>query len=526
MVRPVGLRTWPGGAAAVLLVLGAIVGVALATAATPANAGTYTARFCTEGATEAGDNGPFERSGNQTVFQLTNACGNVNGLRVSHIAGNPGNEGIFGRWLATAPDSVAVTGIDYKAKGADQAGGYFPQVIGTVPGGGIGVINGGQDLAGTFKDFSVSGDVRSFGVQVVCETGGSACAADPPGTTEASLKSMTYDLRDDAAPAIAGAGGSLFEAPVQVGAQSVSFDASDDGSGVYRAIVVANGDDAAAVAGDCDLGDGFALSFRPCPGSFADTIPVNTAAPPWRNGGNRVKLCVEDYSAGSRVCTGATDVRVLNGCAASPAPPLGVGRTMELGWPGQRGVVRSRQGRARKATARLFGQTGEPLAGAAICFSRSIPTDKAAKERVIEPGAVTGADGRAAVEVRGHSSRAVWATYWVDPETVITKRIELRVSPAVRLELRTDGDAEVGEKVRAVGLLRGKWKSDRKVCFYTDKSGSDRFACDSTGRGGRARVGYEPDEPGKLHFYAKVPNQRNYPYTRGRSKTKSVEVQP
>jgi hypothetical protein len=522
-VRRVGLTAGPGGVGSALVALGGIVVVILASAATPADAGTYTARFCTEGATEPGDKGPFERFGNQTVFQLANACGNVNGLRVSQVQGNQGNDGVFGRWLATVPDSVAVTGIDYKAQGADQTGGYVPQVIGTVPGGGIGIINGGQDLAGSFKDFSISGDVRDFGIQLLCQTGAGDCASNPPGNPEASLKSITYQLRDDAAPLIAGAGGLLFEAPVQAGTQSVSFDASDIGSGVYRAIVNVNGEDAAAAFGACQLGDGFAIAFTPCPGSFADTIAVDTAAAPWRNGGNRVKVCVEDYSADSRQCTAATAVRALNGCAPNPVT---LGQTMELGWPGQRGVVRSRQGRARKATARLFAGGGVPLPGAAICFSRSIPTDETGKERVIETGAITGPGGRAKVEVRGQSSRTVWATYWIDPETVLTKRINLRVSPAIRLELRTEKVQEVGERLRAVGLLRGKWKADRKVCFYTDKPGRDKFACDRTGRGGRARVGYEPDEPGKLRFYAKVPNQRNYPYTRGRSKTKSVEVLP
>jgi hypothetical protein len=312
---------------------------------------------------------------------------------------------------------------------------------------------------------------------------------------------------------------------VQGGEQAVAFAAGDAGSGVLRAIVNVNGEDAAAAPGKCDLGDGFALAFRPCPGSLDGSIGVDTSAPPFHNGSNKVRVCVEDYSADSRQCTAPTNVRALNGCVAHGAS-LTLGQTLELGWPGQRGVVRSRQGRSRKATARLFAAGGVPLAGAPICFSRSIPTDKKGKERVIAAGAVTGPDGRASVEVRGQSSRAVWATYWVDPETVLTKRINLRVSPAIRLELRTEEVQEAGERLRVVGLLRGKWKSDRKVCFYVNKPGRDKFACDSTGRGGRARVGYEPVEPGKLRFYAKVPNQRNYPYTRGRSKTKTVEIEP
>lgn len=472
--------------------------------------------------TPEGDKGPFDRSGNETVFQLTNACGNANGLRVSQNAGNAGNDGVFGRWLAERPDGITVTQIDYKAKGADQAGGYFPQVIGTVPAGGLGIVNGGSELDGSYKDFTVTGDVRRFGIQVLCQTGGSACADTPPGSPEAGLKGVTHALGPERADdldhrriAVRGAG--------PAGSQAISFDAADSGSGVYRAIAVVNGEDAAAAAGACELGDGFATAFQPCPGTLGGQITLDTAAAPWRDGRNSVVTCVEDYSGGSRVCGSPRRVRVLNGCVGNSAP-TDVGTTMELGWPGKRGVVRSRQGRARKATVRLFGPGSVPLAGAAVCFSRGIPTDEKGLERVIEPGAITGPDGRIAVKVRGQSSRTVYATYWAGPEGPITKRIQLRVSPAIRLGLRTAKKPKVGDKVGVVAVLRGKYKADREVCFYATRPGRDKFACDETGQGGRARVGYEPDEQGKIAFYAKVPNQGDYPYTRGHSARKAARI--
>jgi len=73
-------------------------------------------------------------------------------------------------------------------------------------------------------------------------------------------------------------------------------------------------------------------------------------------------------------------------------------------------------------------------------------------------------------------------------------------------------------------VLRGKYKAHRRVCFYASRPGHDKFACDTTGTGGRARVGYETEKSGKLRIYAKVPNQRAYPYSRGRSATKIVRV--
>lgn len=486
-----------------------------------ARAGTYEARFCDETLTPDGDNGPFQRSGNETIYQLTNACGGLNGLRVSHNAGQPGSEGAFGRWLADRPDQITVASIAYQASGVRQAG-YFPQVIGTTPGADLGILQGDQNLDGSFRDFTAQGDVRRFGVQLICQTGGGACAANPPGNPEARLRNIRYTLNDPTPPTIAVTGGSLFEEPAQTGAQSILYQAGDAGSGVARVILVVNGQDATTQPGECNIGKGFALSFKPCTGTAVGTITANTAVAPWRNGRNKVKVCVEDYSSDSRQCTETSNVLALNGCGINTTPA----QTMTLGWPGKRGVVRSRQGRSRKATAQVFAPGRLPIPGASVCFSRRIPTDKSGKERILEGNAVTGADGRAAVRVRGQTSRIVRATYFAGPEDVLTETIKLNVSPALRIGLRPAGKVEVGDKVRVVGVLRGKFKGGRKVCFYASKPGRDKFACDTSGRGGRARAGFKTKEPGKVRFYAKVPNQRNYPYTRGRSKTKRKTVLP
>ena len=45
-----------------------------------------------------------------------------------------------------------------------------------------------------------------------------------------------------------------------------------------------------------------------------------------------------------------------------------------------------------------------------------------------------------------------------------------------------------------------------------------------SGKGGRARAGFGAKKSGPVRFYAKVPNQRDYPYVRGRSDTKRLRV--
>lgn len=513
------------------LIAALICSFALAAAfASQAAAGTYVARFCAEGVTAAGDKGPFERFGNETVFDLTNNCGAFNGLRVSHNAGNPGAQGAEGRWLAERPAGISVARIDYAAAGADQSGGYVPSVVGdTDADPELDIINGGAQLQNSFSDFSVSGDVRRFGVRLSCQTDGGACTANPPANPEAKLKNVTYTLQDPGAPTLGLTGGSLFEAPIQTGAQAVAFDTADAGSGVARVLVLANGESAGASSGNCALGNGFALAFKPCSPTLAGGTAVNTAAAPWRNGQNTVQVCAEDYSTdgtANRTCSEPRELRVLNGCASNPSPPTNAGQTLTLEWPGKRtAAAQTRQGRARKAFARVFGPAGEPLAGAAVCFSRSIP-DGSGRERVIEPGAITDAAGRAGVKIRGASSRTVYATYWVGPETLIRKSIELRVAPRIRLELKPKGKLEKNKRMRIVAILRGKWKEDRRVCFYAERPGRDKVGCDRTGEGGRAREGFRPRRAGKTYFFAKTPNQRGYPYTNKRSKKKTARILP
>jgi hypothetical protein len=503
----------------------------MAVLASHAVAGNYVARFCAQGVTPAGDKGPFERSGNQTAFDLANNCGAFNGLRVSHSVGNPGAQGAEGRWLAERPDGISVARIDYAAAGSDQSGGYFPAVVGDADADDeLDIINGGAQLRDTFSDFSVSGDVRRFGIRLRCQTDGSACAANPPANPEVKLKDVSYSLQDPSAPALNVTGGSLFEASVQTGIQTVSFDAADAGSGVARVIVLANGQTAAAAAAHCAAGNGFALAFKPCRPTFVGSVGVDTAAASWRNGKNTVQVCAEDYSTdgtANRTCSAPREVRVLNGCVPNPSPPANAGRTLTLEWPGKRtAAAQTRQGRARTAFARLFGPAGEPLAGAAICFSRSIP-DGSGTERVIEPGAITDAKGQVGVRVRAASSRTVYATYLAGSETVLRKSIELRVAPRIRLELRSKGKHfERNEKMKIVAILRGKWKEGRRVCFYAERPGRDKVGCDKTGKGGRARQGYRPRRVGKTYFFAKTPNQRGYPYTNKRSKKKRVRVRP
>lgn len=505
----------------------ALIATAAITFADTAHAGSYSARFCVQGVTPEGDKGPFERFGNQAVYTATNNCGNFNGLRVSHNAGQQGNIDSEAGWLAERPDGVTIARIDYKASGNGASGGYRPQVIGDADSDPqLDIINGARQLTGNFQDFSVSGDVRRFGVRLVCVTDASPTCGANPSNPEVKVKNVNYTMVDSGAPALSVAGGTLFSGEVQTYIQTVTASAVDGGSGVRRIVVYANGKPAGVAGPNCAANDQFAVAFKPCPAEFAGDVSVNTAVEPFHNGMNKVQVCVEDYATDGNPntsCSGVTKVRVLNGCAVNPAP-VNVGQTLTLQWPGKRNApAQTRQGRARTAIATVYGPNGTPLAGAQVCISRSIP-DGSGHERVIEPGAITGPDGSVRVKVRGASSRTVYATYWVDAETVITSSIEMKVAPRIKLRVEPSGEVERGKKVLVVAKLRGKWRADRKVCFYAKRPGNDRFQCTKTGDGGRAKAYYQPKKSGRIYFYAKVPRQKGFPFANARSKKKHLRV--
>jgi hypothetical protein len=505
-----------------------LVAVAMLGLTATAHAGNYTAKFCLQGGGgQGGDKGPFERAGNETVFELTNNCGNFNGLRVSHNAGQQANVDTEGRWLAERPDGISVVSVGYKAAGSEASGGYRAQIVGDVDADPeLDIINGGGQLTGDYADFSAAGDVRRLGVRLICTNDQGPTCSTNPANPEARLKDVVYTLSDPGRPTLSLTGGSLLDGEIQSGGQSISFDATDAGSGVYRVYVLANGAPAGETLGDCAISDRFALGFKPCGASLSGEVAVDTGAAPWHNGINKVQVCVEDYSTdGSQgvTCSNINKVRVLNGCSVNPAP-VNVGQTLNLEWPGKRNAaVQARQGRARNAVASLFGPNGTPLAGAAVCLSRSIP-DGRGRERVMEPGAVTGADGSIAVKVRGASSRTVHATYWVDSETMITASLKMQVAPRIKLGLRPGRELEKGEKMTVVAKLRGKWKADRKVCFYAERRGNDKIGCSKSGDGGRAKSVFKPTDTGRIYFYARVPNQKGYPYVNSTSEKKHAKV--
>ena len=185
-------------------------------------------------------------------------------------------------------------------------------------------------------------------------------------------------------------------------------------------------------------------------------------------------------------------------------------------------------GRARAArgprVVKLFGGGRVPVSGRRSASRAAIPTDRTGAERVLNGAAVTGADGAASVKVRGQSSRFIRATYFAGPEQVITKRIRLDVSPGDPPGDPPDGQGRKGRQDPGRGRAPRQVQGAAPRVLLRLAAGARQVRLRHHRHRGRARVGYKTEKAGKLRIYAKVPNQRAYPYSRGRSVTKVVRV--
>src|SRR3954447_1098102 len=121
------------------------------------------------------------------------------------------------------------------------------------------------------------------------------CQGTPTGTCPATgglsdlrIQAATFTLRDASAPSITNVTGSLTTAGAKQGIQSVQFDATDTGAGIYRTFLDVDGTTVAATTPDTNAGhcadavpanaDPYEFQHRvPCPLSLAAVrIPLDT----------------------------------------------------------------------------------------------------------------------------------------------------------------------------------------------------------------------------------------------------------
>lgn len=376
---------------------------------------------------------------------------------------------------------------------------------------------------------------------------GFACPADCTLGTDggfAQVLRAQFDV-DDPSPPTGGLLGSAVDAQVWSGAMRLTLNAVDQGSGVYRALVVVDGADAlsAALAGGAcrDVGPDPAVNEfvvpRPCPLRIdSGAVDVDSAVLP--QGRHEVRVALED-AAGNRTWIFGPVMRTI---AANG--PIGPGSDLSLRGPAngeeasdqarltahwgrrtQRSRLMSGYGRRHVVYGRLVGPDGTPITKATLDVV-SKTTAVNARELAKRNGPVTDADGRwSLVLPRTVSSRDVtfrYRSHVGDTVPTATAGVQLRVRAGLRMRIRPRV-ARRGQTILFSGrLLGGPLPPGGKQIVLVARGSKGpwlRFNVVRTGAGGRFRATYRFAQPGtvRYRFRALSRAEAAYPYLAGGS---------
>lgn len=370
-------------------------------------------------------------------------------------------------------------------------------------------------------------------------------------------------LIDDFNDPVAGvSSGTLAHGGVHRGTESVTFEASDQGTGVYRGIVEVDGipvqteilDDNGGRCVDARPGDADPYQFlhrMPCKPSANGTLRFDTRTIP--DGPHELRIRVEDAAGNRATVYGAEPITVDNvpdaplsdsGGVTQPAvagnalvslPPLGLEPSRAatlLALPKGRTEPRIRIpfGRRVRISGLLNDAGGQPIGGARIDVGMRLRTRGG--QRHSWAHVTTDRSGRFEYVVPAGPSRTIDFSYRNDPRSptpTATASVDLRVRAGVTLKLshrrlrngrvaryfgRLAG-IHVGRKYVDVQVLVGRqW---RPVCSAsTDARG--RYACRYRFRRTFQRTAYT--------FRARVRRQETLPYEPAVSASRRLLVLP
>lgn len=362
-------------------------------------------------------------------------------------------------------------------------------------------------------------------------------------------------------------GGELSTAPKLSGTASVTFEASDSGSGIYQAIVEvdertvgssaldSNGGHCADVGQTTDGLPAF-LYLKPCATLVSADVPLDTTS--LSNGVHHVVVSVAD-AAGNRTVVIDRKVEVANALPAatsstgtltqsaggSPAPsgvsgltaaaspngsPATTQAVLTAHWGASaKTAIVGRWGHPQTITGRLTSATGAPISGAAV---EVMATPSAQGARASALGAArTAANGSFSLRVSPHaSSESVTITYKAhtgDPVPAATSTLVLRVPASLWLKV-TPRTSHAGGRIVFKGVLRGGHipSSGKQIVLQARAPGTGwrTFQVLSTDGHGRYRASYRFRLPGPItyRFRALSRQEADFPFTSGSSNTVKV----
>lgn len=392
-----------------------------------------------------------------------------------------------------------------------------------------------------------------------------------PGVFSAAVKLYAADLtlEQTAQPTVTPGtvGGELATASKLSGTASVTFEASDAGSGVYEAIVEvdeqavgstvldSNGGHCADVGQTTDGLPAF-LYLQPCAPVASADVPLDTTSLP--NGVHHVVVSVAD-AAGNRTVVIDRKVEVANAVPGTSSPSslvtqapsgttaaVGVGGLAAAASPNgspstsqavlsahwgssAKTAIVGRWGRAQTITGRLTSATGVPIVGAAVEVV-AMPSAQGARASAVDAARTT-ADGSFSVRLSPHASSeslvVAYRAHTGDPLPAATSTLVLRVpaSLSLRVSPRT---SHAGGRIVFRGVLRGGHipSSGKQIVLQAraPRAGWRTFQVLSTDRHGRYRASYRfrLRGPIRYRFRALSRQEADFPFASGSSNTVTV----
>jgi hypothetical protein len=488
------------------LVAVAIVAALMGTFASAARAGTYRAALCDPELGAYHADAAFER--NSRRFVPGTSCGSGgDGLVVNRDRG-ASRPGAWGAWVIRTPSGIAIEGLSVKAAARKRAG----QIAELLVDRGYRPVPFARPVGGLRRIRWSGAPAQALVARLRCRR---PTGCDHGGRSRVRIKRVALVLRDFVDPTLR-LEGSLLEPGSRRGIETIAPAATDIGGGVRRFLVQVNG---VPVSGDtigCRLSRRVGLRLEPCPARASARFTAATAAPPFRQGPNLVRICAADYAAttaANRACA-RRRVRVDNLCPVS-----------EIHGEALRARLR-RDSRAATVAGRLLDQRGRGVIGARVCVAARTALPGAPEKVVAAP--LTGRGGRFESELPPGPSREIRVAHWPGVAGAIERYMHLEVParPALRLRprhpipnggrvrfsVRLPGPRSQGRRVRIQARAGHRWIDLRSGLTETDGifRASYRF---------RATTGRRT-----YRFRAVVPKQRGYPYEAGTSRVKRATV--
>jgi hypothetical protein len=282
-----------------------------------------------------------------------------------------------------------------------------------------------------------------------------------------------------------------------------------------------------AVARNASVSGTVAAQIAPCPHKAEVHWAIDTAAYPFRDGANSVRVCASDFATLSDPnvsCSAPRAVSVDNSCTESGVPG---GEVLSAQFERSNAQeVTVGYGRPAIVAGKLANNAGDPIRGARLCVKMATI---GVEDRPASVGSVTtNAEGRYRYEVPPGPNREVTLGYRHDSMQIARDvRYYAHAQPTLRVN---DPRVANGDRVRFWGQLPGPRNTGRVVVLQAGTVGSKRwitFRKATTKDRGIFKASYhftQTTRKTKYRFRAVVATQDGYPWVAGQSKAVKVLV--